>query len=153
MAPLRNVVLNGHRGEKRGAMVVTKNRNAHAQTSGVVVRPMLLCTAAVKKQRPEKKRPRESWSSYGRKAAISNTFHWARAGFRYWRARRRSRGAEYSIARYSRSHCFTRMPNDAEERLRRRLVNHRTFTRMAHSGGSKGGGEGGGEVELMKPGP
>lgn len=130
-----------------------KSRKTHADTSGIVVFPTLRCTADVKKQSPAKKRPRESCRRSGRKAAISNTFHCASAGFRYCRARSRCWGTVYSIARYSRSHCFTRMPNDAEARLRRRLVNHRTLTRTAHNGALKGGGEVDVIVELINPGP
>ena len=43
----------------------------------------------------------------------------------------RSSGTVRSIARYSRSQDFTRMPNDAVERLRIRLANQQTFTRMS----------------------
>lgn len=39
---------------------------------------------------------------------------------------------------YSRSHCFTRIPNEAEIRLKRRLANHSTFTRISADEGWNG---------------
>lgn len=36
-----------------------------------------------------------------------------------------------SIARYSRSHCFTRMENDAVDKLKMRLATQHTLTRMS----------------------
>ena len=52
----------------------------------------------------------------------------------------RSCGLIYAMARNSRSHCFTRIPKDAEVRLRMRLANQHTLTRMADVAAWNGGG-------------
>ena len=67
--------------------------------------------------------------------------------------RRRSIPPVRSMARYSRSQDFTRMPKDAVERLMMRLANQHTFTRMSAVAAWNGGApvEGAGAVEFRKP--
>ena len=104
---------------------------AHPLTSTMLVDRILGCTSAVKKHNPTKKRDSDSCRRRGSTAAISKSFHFFRPWKRKKRMRRRSIPPVRSMARYSRSQDLTRMPNDAVERLRIRLANQHTLTRMS----------------------
>lgn len=56
-----------------------------------------------------------------------------------------------SIDRYSRNHCFTAIPNEAEERLRMRLANQHTLTRISETAALNVGRREGSNVELRYP--
>ncbi len=82
-------------------------------------------TDALKKHRPKRNSHNESCRIKGRKAAISDTCHFARLGY------------SGLTDRYSRSHCLTSIEYDAAIKLNIKLANHNTFTRIAAVDGSK----------------
>ena len=70
---------------------------------------------------------------------ISGTYQLRRPSYRYWRIRILSRDMLEEPARYSRSHCLTSRPSEAESKPHTRLENHSVFRRTAKAVGWKGG--------------
>ena len=69
-----------------------------------------------------------------------------------WRTRRRACGEGFCTARYSRSHCLTRIPRDAVMRLKSKLANHKILMRISFVEATNGaGGARGAAVVLSMP--
>ena len=83
-------------------------------------------------RRPMKKRRSAAWRRMGRQRMISGTRQRRMPSYRYWRMRMLSREMLDEPARYSRSHCLTSRPSDAESKLHTRLENHSVFKRTAN---------------------
>ena len=151
MTFLRKVVLYGQLVEKMGANVTAKNNNSHVTTRGPTVHSMTGWIDEAKYQSPIKNRPSDNCKRRGSAATISNTFHFARAGYRKHRIRRRTRGEASCVAKNSRNHCFTSIPYDAAIRLRMRLANHVALIMRFPFNGVNSGRVNAGMVLLKNP--
>ena len=112
-----------------GARVMERYTENHIMMRDVTIPPTTSSSDKRRTQSPAKNRQREIWSKMGRKAAISNTFHFLRPNHRQYRIRVLERGAIFSCAEYSRNHCLTRIARDAVARLHTKAENHKELRR------------------------
>ena len=83
---------------------------------------------------PAKNRASADWSNTGIAFTMDPTCHRSRLFRRYWRNFEMCSESTDRPLLNSLSHCLTRMPTEAEERLRTRLVNQHMLSDTAHRG-------------------
>ena len=138
-----------------GSNVVRMRKDREIVTRPVTTPATAGCKLQRRSSKPAKNRAIAICSRMGRRAMVKGTFQRTNPSCRSCRILAFSRCELAVLLMYSRSHCFVRMPIEAETRLRTRLENQRMLMRTERVSGWKEDDEprddGGTELTVPEP--